>query len=258
MIESFRHTSEANTDEMPGWLLVDGTVVLETRELVTGYGEVEVIHGVSVSVCSGEMVAVIGPNGAGKSTLLKAIFGLLPAQAGRVLVRGADVTGKPADQIVRDGLSYVPQVENVFPSLTIQENLEMGAFTRRDGVRERMDEVFRLFPDLAVRKSENTGRLSGGQRQMLALARGLMLDPTVLLLDEPSAGLSPKMVGAIFERINAINEAGTAVLLVEQNAREALSLCQRGYVLVMGRNRLEGDASSLLNNEEVGRLYLGA
>ena len=237
---------------------IDGGVALETRDIVTGYGEVEVLHGVSVSVSSGEMVAVIGPNGAGKSTLLKAIFGLLPAQAGRVLLNGADVTGKPPDALVQNGLSYVPQVENVFPSLTIQENLEMGAFIRRNGVRERMDEVFQLFPDLAARKSENTGKLSGGQRQMLALARGLMLDPTVLLLDEPSAGLSPKMVSAIFERINAINEAGTAVLLVEQNAREALSLCQRGYVLAMGRNRLEGEALSLLNNDEVGRLYLGA
>jgi ABC-type branched-subunit amino acid transport system ATPase component len=237
---------------------VDSTVVLETRALVTGYGEVEILHGVSVSVCSGEMVAVIGPNGAGKSTLLKAIFGLLPVQAGAVLLNGSDVTARPPDQLVQNGLSYVPQVENVFPSLTIQENLEMGAFIRRNGVRERMDEVFRLFPDLAQRKAESTGKLSGGQRQMLALARGLMLDPKVLLLDEPSAGLSPKLVGAIFERINLINEAGTAVLLVEQNAREALSVCRRGYVLAMGRNRLEGEASSLLDNEEVGRLYLGA
>ncbi len=237
---------------------VDSTVVLETRELVTGYGEVEILHGVSVSVCSGEMVAVIGPNGAGKSTLLKGIFGLLPVQSGAVLLGGADVTGKPPDRLVQNGLSYVPQVENVFPGLTIQENLEMGAFIRRNGVRERIDEVFRLFPDLAKRKGENTGKLSGGQRQMLALARGLMLDPKILLLDEPSAGLSPKLVSAIFERINVVNKAGTAVLLVEQNAREALSLCRRGYVLAMGRNRLEGEASNLLNNEEVGRLYLGA
>src|SRR5438034_2006335 len=235
-----------------------GAVVLETRELVSGYGEVDILHGVSISVYKGEMVAVIGPNGAGKSTLLKAMFGLLPAQSGKILLNSADVTGKPPDQLVQGGLSYVPQVDNVFPSLTIRDNLEMGAFIRRNGVRERIDEVLRLFPDLAARKTENAGKLSGGQRQMLALARGLMLDPKVLLLDEPSAGLSPKMVGAIFERINLINDAGTAVLLVEQNAREALSLCRRGYVLAMGRNRLEGEALSLLNNEEVGRLYLGA
>ena len=237
---------------------VGDSIVLETRELVAGYGEVDILHGVSVSASSGEMVAVIGPNGAGKSTLLKAIFGLLPVRAGTVLLNGVDVTGRPPDQLVQNGLSYVPQVENVFPTLTIQENLEMGAFTRRNGIRERMDEVLRLFPDLADRKGDKTGKLSGGQRQMLALARGLMLDPQVLLLDEPSAGLSPKMVGAIFERIKLINDAGTAVLLVEQNAREALSLCWRGYVLAMGRNRLEGEASGLLNNEEVGRLYLGA
>ena len=154
---------------------VGDSIVLETRELVAGYGEVDILHGVSVSACSGEMVAVIGPNGAGKSTLLKAIFGLLPVRAGTVMLNGVDVTGKPPDQLVQNGLSYVPQVENVFPTLTIQENLEMGAFTRRNGVRERMDEVLRLFPDLADRKGEKSGKLSGGQRQMLALARGLML-----------------------------------------------------------------------------------
>ena len=233
-------------------------ILLEAQNLHSGYGEMEILHGVSMRLDSQEIVTIIGPNGAGKSTLLKAMFGLLPAQSGKILLNSADVTGKPPDQLVQGGLSYVPQVDNVFPSLTIRDNLEMGAFIRRNGVRERIDEVLRLFPDLAARKTENAGKLSGGQRQMLALARGLMLDPKVLLLDEPSAGLSPKMVGAIFERINLINDAGTAVLLVEQNAREALSLCRRGYVLAMGRNRLEGEASSLLNNEEVGRLYLGA
>jgi ABC-type branched-subunit amino acid transport system ATPase component len=152
----------------------------------------------------------------------------------------------------------VPQVENVFPSLTILENLEMGGFVRGDGLHSRVDEVLGLFPDLAGRRSEQAGRLSGGQRQMLALARALMLDPSVLLLDEPSASLSPKMVGSIFDRIGVINDAGTAILLVEQNAREALSLSHRGYVLATGVNRLEGDAQGLLENAEVGRLYLGA
>jgi ABC-type branched-subunit amino acid transport system ATPase component len=155
-------------------------------------------------------------------------------------------------------LSYVPQVDNVFPSLTIFENLQMGAFIRRKGVSNRIEEVLALFPDLAGRKGEVAGRLSGGQRQMLALARALMLDPKLLLLDEPSASLSPKMVGVIFDRISAVNESGTAILLVEQNAREALSLSHRGYVLTTGVNRLEGDAEDLLNNAEVGRLYLGA
>jgi ABC-type branched-subunit amino acid transport system ATPase component len=234
------------------------SVVLDARDIVAGYGEVDILHGVSIIVKRGEMVAVIGPNGAGKSTLLKAVFGLLPLRGGTLLVDGVDVSGKQPDQLVRKGLGYVPQVENVFPSLTIQENLEMGAFVRRDGMKQRLEAMYGLFPDLAGRRVENAGKLSGGQRQMLALARALMLDPTVLLLDEPSAGLSPKMVHVIFERISAINKSGTAILLVEQNAREALSVCKRGYVLAMGTNRLEGEAKGLLSNEEVGRLYLGA
>ncbi len=234
------------------------TAVLEAQDVVTGYGELDILHGVSVRVETGEMVAVIGPNGAGKSTLLKAIFGLLPMRRGHVLLEGQDVTNLQPDRLVARGLSYVPQVENVFPTLTINENLEMGAFLSRDGPKERLERVYGLFPDLAGRRHERAGRLSGGQRQMLALARALVLDPKVLLLDEPSASLSPKMVGILFERIQAINESGTAMLLVEQNAREALSVCDRGYVLAMGYNRLEGEAEGLLENEEVGRLYLGA
>lgn len=232
--------------------------VLEARDVVTGYGEVDILHGASVTVREGEMVAVIGPNGAGKSTLLKAIFGLLPVRSGKVVMKGEDVSNLPPDRMVLKGLSYVPQVDNVFASLTVNENLEMGGFVRRNGVQDRIERVYSLFPDLAGRRGEIAGRLSGGQRQMLALARALMLDPGVLLLDEPSASLSPKMVGAIFERIGIINEAGTAILLVEQNAREALGLCHRGYVLAMGVNRLDGDAKDLLENEDVGRLYLGA
>lgn len=231
---------------------------LECHNVVAGYGENNILHGVSVKVHHGEMVAVIGPNGAGKSTLLKAMFGLIPVRSGSVHVLGQEVSNRRPDEHVLLGLSYVPQVSNVFPSLTILENLEMGAFVRRDGTRARVDQVFQLFPDLASRPGEVAGRLSGGQRQMLALARALMLDPSVLLLDEPSASLSPKLVGIIFDRIRAINENGTAILLVEQNAREALSLCHRGYVLAMGVNRLEGEAAGLLENAEVGRLYLGA
>jgi ABC-type branched-subunit amino acid transport system ATPase component len=233
-------------------------IVLEAREVISGYGEINILHGVSVEVHEGEMVAVIGPNGAGKSTLLRAIFGLLAVRAGSIHLRGEDVTNLSPDQMVKRGISYVPQVDNVFPSLTILENLQMGAFVRSDGVAGRVEQVLELFPDLAGRRGEVAGRLSGGQRQMLALARALMLDPSVLLLDEPSASLSPKMVDIIFDRIKAINAGGTAMLLVEQNAREALSLSHRGYVLAMGVNRLEGEASGLLENEEVGRLYLGA
>jgi len=233
-------------------------VVLETHEVITGYGEVNILHGVSIRLHEGEMVAVIGPNGAGKSTLLRAIFGLLPLRGGGITLKGHDVSNEQPDKLVQKGLSYVPQVDNVFPSLTILENLQMGAFVSKGGIKERVEEVFKLFPDLAGRRGEVAGKLSGGQRQMLALARALMLDPDVLLLDEPSASLSPKMVGTIFERIKAINEAGAGILLVEQNAREALSVCDRGYVLAMGVNRIEGEAKGLLENEEVGRLYLGA
>jgi ABC-type branched-subunit amino acid transport system ATPase component len=234
------------------------TIALETHSVVTGYGEVNILHGVSARVHEGEMVAIIGPNGAGKSTLLRAVFGLLPAREGTVELHGEDVTNQRPDALVLKGLGYVPQVDNVFPSLTIMENLEMGAFVRRNGLSDRAEQVFRLFPDLAGRRREVAGKLSGGQRQMLALARALMLDPSVLLLDEPSASLSPKMVGMIFERIKEINGGGTAILLVEQNAREALSVCDRAYVLAMGENRLEGPAKELLDSEEVGRLYLGA
>lgn len=232
--------------------------LLEAQGVVSGYGEVEILHGVSIVVHEGEMVTVIGPNGAGKSTLLKAVFGLLYVEPGTVYLGGEDCTNKRPDELVLRGLSYVPQVDNVFPRMTIHENLEMGAFVRNDGLKERYEHVYGMFPDLAGRRGEVAGKLSGGQRQMLALARALMLDPKMLLLDEPSASLSPKMVGVIFERIQAINEGGTAILLVEQNAREALSASDRGYVLAMGENRLEDDASALLNNEEVGRLYLGA
>lgn len=234
------------------------TPVLQAEGVVAGYGEVEILHGVSLVLNEAEIVAVIGPNGAGKSTLLKAVFGLLSVRSGRVQLLGREVTNLSPDRIVQTGMSYVPQVDNVFPSLTINENLEMGAFVRRDGLRERLERVYGLFPDIADRRGERAGRLSGGQRQMLALARALMLDPKVLLLDEPSASLSPIMVDSIFDRIGEINRSGTAILLVEQNAKEALSFSTRAYVLAMGENRIEGEAAGLLDNEEVGKLYLGA
>ncbi len=233
------------------------TPILEAHDVITGYGEVDILHGVSGYVLPGEMVTIIGPNGAGKSTFLRALFGLLPVRAGRVLWRGDDIANLRPDQLVQRGMSYVPQVENVFPSLTIFENLEMGAFVSKNGFASRVDKVFELFPDLAGRRGEIAGRLSGGQRQMLALARALMLEPALLLLDEPSASLSPKMVGLIFDRIQTINRTGAAILLVEQNARHALSICDRAYVFAQGENRLEGEAKDLLENEEVGRLYMG-
>jgi len=234
------------------------TDALRVQDVVAGYGEVEILHGVSITVSEAEIVAVIGPNGAGKSTLLKAIFGLISVRSGSVNLAERDVTNMAPNRIVQSGMSYVPQTENVFPSLTINENLEMGAYVRRDGLRDRLERVYGLFPDITSRRGERAGRLSGGQRQMLALARALMLDPKVLLLDEPSASLSPKMVDSIFEKIGDINRGGTAILLVEQNAKEALSFASRAYVLAMGLNRFEGEAKSMLESEEVGKLYLGA
>ena len=231
--------------------------LLNACDVVAGYGEAEILHGVSITVAEGEIVTIIGPNGCGKSTLMKAIVGLVGVRTGSVTFRGEDITDTAPEMIVRTGLCYVPQTSNVFPSLTIRENMEMGAFVRTDDFRGRIDEMFRLFPDLAVRPGRKAGSLSGGQRQMLAIARALMLDPRLLILDEPSAGLSPAMVGMVFERIRDINQGGVAVLLVEQNARQALQMSDRGYVLTAGENRLEDSGPDLLNNPEVATLYLG-
>jgi ABC-type branched-subunit amino acid transport system ATPase component len=231
--------------------------VLEAREVTSGYGEVEILHGVSIKVEEGEIVTIIGPNGAGKSTLLKTIFGLLPCKRGEISFGGEDVTGRSPQAMVRKGMCYVPQSDNVFPTLTVQENLEMGAFIRRDDYRSKIEEVLALFPDVLERRHTRAGKLSGGQRQMLALARALMLEPRVLLLDEPSASLAPNMVELVFSKIVDINRSGVAIIMVEQNARESLKLSNRGYVLAMGQNRLEGSGQSLLESEEVGKLYLG-
>ena len=231
--------------------------LLTASDVVAGYGEAEILHGVSVTVAEGEIVTIIGPNGCGKSTLMKAIVGLVRVRTGSVTFRGDDITGVPPEMIVRTGLCYVPQTSNVFPSLTIRENLEMGAFVRSDDFRGRIDEMFQLFPDLAMRPGRKAGSLSGGQRQMLAIGRALMLDPRLLILDEPSAGLSPAMTNMVFERIREINRSGVSVLLVEQNARQALQMSSRGYVLTAGENRLEDSGPDLLNNPEVATLYLG-
>jgi ABC-type branched-subunit amino acid transport system ATPase component len=210
-----------------------------------------------MQVKSGEIVAIIGPNGAGKSTLLKTIFGLLRPRQGKITLADKAITGLRPHKIVQRGISYVPQVKNVFPSLTIQENLEMGAFIRTDDYSSRLKEVYALFPILYERRTERAGLLSGGQRQMVAMGRALMLDPQVLLLDEPSSGLAPRLVAMIFEKILEINATGVAIVIVEQNAREALKMSHHGYVLAMGKNVLDGPGQALLNNEEVGRLYLG-
>lgn len=232
-------------------------IILKTEDITAGYTEIDILHDVHIRVRSGEIVSVIGPNGAGKSTLLKTIFGILKPRNGNVTFRHKDITGLKPDRIVRKGISYVPQVDNVFPSLTIQENLEMGAFIRNDDYSQRLDEVYDLFPVLRERKKQKVGQLSGGQRQMVAMGRALMLDPQVLLLDEPSAGLAPVLVSMIFEKIKEINATGVAMIIVEQNAREALKMAHHGYVLAMGRNVLDDKGEALLANEEVARLYLG-
>ena len=231
--------------------------LLEACGVVAGYGETEILHGVSITVDEGEVVTIIGPNGCGKSTLMKAIVGLVRVRTGSVTFRGQEISSSPPETIVRTGLCYVPQTNNVFPSLSIRENLEMGAFVRRDDFRGRIDDMFQVFPDLAVQPGRKAGSLSGGQRQMLAIARALMLDPALLMLDEPSAGLSPAMMDNVFERVREINQTGVALLMVEQNARQALGMSHRGYVLVAGEKRLEDTGRDLLNNAEVASLYLG-
>ncbi len=232
-------------------------LILKVEGATVGYSEIDILHDVSIVLGAGEIVSVIGPNGAGKSTLLKTIFGCLTPKKGKVFLKDENITGLKPEKIVKKGISYVPQVENIFPSLTIQENLEMGAFIRTDDFSSRLNEVFELFPVLKKRKNHKAGHLSGGQRQMVAMGRALMLDPKVLLLDEPSAGLAPKLVSMIFKKIKDINSTGVAMILVEQNAREALSMARRGYVLATGKNVLDGEAKALLANNEVARLYLG-
>ncbi|MGD9199536.1 MAG: ABC transporter ATP-binding protein [Desulfobacterales bacterium] len=232
--------------------------ILEAENITAGYTtEVNILTDVNVSLKSGQIVSVIGPNGAGKSTLLKTIFGILKPVKGNIRLKDEDITGLKPDKVAQKGISYVPQVDNVFPSLTIQENLEMGAFIRNDDYSQRLNEIYELFPILGERRKQKAGHLSGGQRQMVAMGRALMVDPQVLLLDEPSAGLSPKLVDMIFEKIIDINKTGVSMIIVEQNAREALKMADHGYVLAMGRNVLDDSGDALLANEEVGRLYLG-
>ena len=236
----------------------EAPTLLSADGLVGGYvAEVDILRGCSLVANPGEIVVVVGPNGAGKSTLVKAIFGLIRPREGRVVVNGHDVTGAKPHEITERGMSYVPQVANVFPTLTVQENLEMGGITRRREVRRRIDDMYALFPRLGERRRQHAGTMSGGERQMLAMARALMPEPSVLLLDEPSAGLAPQAVGEVFETCKEINAAGVTIVMIEQNARRALSLASRGYVLEGGQNRFTGTGPELLADPMVAELYLG-
>jgi ABC-type branched-subunit amino acid transport system ATPase component len=230
--------------------------LLQVEEVVSGYTDIDILNGVSIHVENGEIVSIIGPNGAGKSTLLKTIIGMLKPRSGSIFFDGQDIAGMTTHNIVARGMGFVPQEKNTFPSLTVMENLEMGAFLKRE-MGDVLEEVFDIFPVLREKKQQRATTLSGGEIKMLAMGRAMMPEPKVLLLDEPTAGLSPKLREVVFEKIMDINGTGTTILMVEQNAKKALSISHRGYVLEMGENRFEGEGSTLLEDENVLKLYLG-
>jgi branched-chain amino acid transport system ATP-binding protein len=233
-------------------------LVVEVRDVTAGYiPGVNILNGCSLTAAPGELIGIIGPNGAGKSTLLKAIFGLVKVREGGIYLHGDEITNQKANKLVGEGVGFVPQTNNVFPSLTIQENLEMGMFLKPKGLKERLEFVTEIFPELGKRLGQRAGSLSGGERQMVAMSRALMMGPHVLLLDEPSAGLSPVRQDEAFLRVKEINKAGVTTIMVEQNARRCLQICDRGYVLDQGRDAYTGTGRELLNDPKVIGLYLG-
>jgi branched-chain amino acid transport system ATP-binding protein len=231
--------------------------LIEVKDVIGGYGGAPILNGVNIAIEQSDIGVIVGPNGAGKSTTLKAIFGLLKITGGKVLFEGDEVTNSLPDKLVPRGLSFVPQEKNVFTSMTVQENLEMGAFIRRDDITGTLNEIFDMFPVLAEKRRQPAGELSGGQRQMVAMGRALMSKPKLLMLDEPSAGLSPKYVLEIFEHIVTVNKAGVGILMVEQNARQALAFASRGFVLASGKNRYTGTGPELIADPEVAKSFLG-
>ena len=237
---------------------MSNTKALDIVNLHAGYGETEILKGINLSVEHYEIVAIIGPNGAGKSTVVKSVLGLLNIISGNISLNGNNIVGIAPDKAIKSGISYVPQTHNIFPNLTITENLEMGAWTKSKGIPERIQEMFELFPDLKVKRNKVAGSLSGGQRQMVAMAKALMVDSKIMLLDEPTAGLSPKFQSEIFRTIKRINNNGVPILLVEQNAKQALETADRGYVLVDGSNKVEGKGQDLINDRNVARMFLGS
>ena len=231
--------------------------MLEVRDIYGGYGGVDILNGVSLTVKPGEMVVIIGPNGAGKSTVMKAIFGLVKVREGSVSFEGNEIANLMPNEVTQRSICYVPQTENVFPTLTIEENLDMGAFIRTDDYSDQIEMVYELFPVLREKRKQAAGSLSGGQRQMVAMSRALMLEPRLLLLDEPTAGLAPAIVDDMFAMIKKINDLGVSILMVEQNAKQALGMADRGYVLTTGQNRIDDTGPNLLANKDVAEMFLG-
>ncbi len=231
--------------------------LLVASGLVGGYGGMDILQGLDLSVEADEIAVIVGPNGAGKSTAMKAIAGLVALREGTVLFDGEDITGQAPERLVRRGIAYVPQERNVFPNLSVHENLEMGAFIRVDDISDALALVYDQFPPLKEKRKQPAGELSGGQRQMVAIGRALMIEPRLLMLDEPTAGLSPKFMDEIIERIVDINKSGVGILMVEQNARQSLAVAHRGYVLATGRTRFADTGANLLANREVAESFLG-
>ena len=231
--------------------------LLEIKDLHAGYGAMTILHGVDMALERGEIGVIVGPNGAGKSTTLKAMFGLLNITGGSITLGGEDITGIAPEKLVEHGVAFVPQEANVFPTLTVHENLEMGAYTKRGKLQHIYDHIYTVFPPLKDKRRQPAGELSGGQRQMVAFGRALMVEPSLLLLDEPTAGLSPMFMSEIFDRVLAVNEAGVTIAMVEQNAKQALRIADKGFVLASGRNRFTGTGEELLADEDVARSFLG-
>jgi branched-chain amino acid transport system ATP-binding protein len=231
--------------------------LIEIKDVVGGYGGAPILNGVNISIEQSDIGVIVGPNGAGKSTTLKAVFGLLKVDSGSITFAGEAITNSLPDKLVPKGLSFVPQEKNVFTSMSVQENLEMGAFTRKDDFSKTLDWVYDMFPPLLEKRHQRAGELSGGQRQMVAMGRALMSQPRLLMLDEPSAGLSPRYVIEIFEQIVKVNKAGVGILMVEQNARQALAFASKGFVLANGQNRFTGTGAELIADPEVARSFLG-
>lgn len=231
--------------------------MLEINDIRAGYGEIEIIHGLSLYVNEGEIVSIVGPNGSGKSTLLKSIFALVDIMGGEINYQGELLNNVGTEKMIKKGLSFVPQTDNIFPSLTVHENLELGGYVSKKKLKERLDLIYDLFPPLIEKRKKRAGTLSGGQRQMVAFGRALIMEPKLLLLDEPTAGLAPMYISLILDKVKDINDIGVTILMVEQNAKKALAMSDRGYVLAAGEKKYEDSGRALLENEEVAQLFLG-